>query len=142
MKNIIQVHIYKGDTHYIAEGVDLPIVTQAKTLDELATNIQEAIALHLEGEDLSELNFSPNPSVLMNVELPTQDVIVIVKSLGFEVHAQRGSHIKVKRIVNGESQTLTVPNHDEMDKGTLKAIFNQASKYVAPDDLRKHFYTI
>jgi predicted RNase H-like HicB family nuclease len=70
MKNIIQVHIHKGDTHYIAEGVDLPIVTQGKTLDELAVNIQEAIALHLEGEDLAELNFTPNPSVLMNVELP------------------------------------------------------------------------
>ena len=70
MKNIIQIHIYKGDTYYIAEGVDLPIVTQAKTLDELTKNIQEALTLHLEGENLTELNFSPNPSVLMNIELP------------------------------------------------------------------------
>jgi len=31
---------------------NLPAVTQAKTLDELATNLKEAIALQLEGEDL------------------------------------------------------------------------------------------
>lgn len=35
MKKIIQVHIHKGDTHYVAECVDLPVVTQAKSLDEL-----------------------------------------------------------------------------------------------------------
>ena len=49
MKKIIQVHIYKGETYYVAECVDLPVVTQAKTLDELAENLKEAIALHLEG---------------------------------------------------------------------------------------------
>lgn len=47
MKQIIQIHICKGDTHYIAEGVDLPIVTQGKTLDELAGNVREAIELQL-----------------------------------------------------------------------------------------------
>lgn len=43
MKHIIQVYVSKGDRYYIAEGVDLPIVTQGKTLDELAKNIQEAM---------------------------------------------------------------------------------------------------
>ena len=54
MKKIIQVHIHKGDTHYVAECIDLPVVTQAKSLDELVENIKEAIALHLEDEDLSK----------------------------------------------------------------------------------------
>lgn len=72
MKNIVQIHIYKGEEYYIAEGVDLPVVTQAKTLDELVKNIKEAIELHLEGEDLSVLNLVPNPSVLLNLELPNQ----------------------------------------------------------------------
>jgi len=48
MKNIVQIHIYKGEKYYIAEGVDLPIVTQAKTLDELVKNIKEAVELNLE----------------------------------------------------------------------------------------------
>jgi predicted RNase H-like HicB family nuclease len=45
------------------------VVTQAATLDELANNIREAIALHLEGEDLSELGFSPDPTILATMEL-------------------------------------------------------------------------
>lgn len=49
MKKIIQVNIYKGENHFIAECTDLPVVTQGKTLDELAKNINEAISLHLEG---------------------------------------------------------------------------------------------
>ncbi|MEX2090623.1 MAG: type II toxin-antitoxin system HicB family antitoxin [Candidatus Paceibacterota bacterium] len=72
MKRIIQFSITKGEKYYTAEGVDLPIVTQGKTLDELADNIREAVELHLEGENLSDLDIAPNPSVLLNFELPNQ----------------------------------------------------------------------
>ena len=47
MKNIIQFHVYKGDKYYIAEGVDVPFFTQVKTLDELMTNVMEALELQL-----------------------------------------------------------------------------------------------
>jgi predicted RNase H-like HicB family nuclease len=47
MKRIIQVRILRGDRYFV-EGVDLPIVTQALTLDELMENVEEAIALHFE----------------------------------------------------------------------------------------------
>ncbi|HZX12980.1 MAG TPA: type II toxin-antitoxin system HicB family antitoxin [Thermodesulfobacteriota bacterium] len=69
MKRIIQFKIYKGENYYIGECVDLPIVTQGKTLDEVAANIKEALSLHLEGEDLSDLDLAPDPSVLVNFEL-------------------------------------------------------------------------
>ncbi len=69
MRNIIQFNIYKDKDYYIAEGINLSVITQAKTLDELTKNIKEAVALHLEGEDLSKLNLSPNPSVLLNYEI-------------------------------------------------------------------------
>jgi predicted RNase H-like HicB family nuclease len=59
MKRTIQVRITKGERQFVAECLDLPVVTQAATLDELANNIREAIALHIEGEDLSGLGFSP-----------------------------------------------------------------------------------
>jgi len=49
--------------------LDLPVVTQAPTLDELAANISEAIPLHLEGEDLAELGFSDDPTILATMEL-------------------------------------------------------------------------
>ena len=69
MKKIIQIRISKGDTQYVAECLDLPIVTQGKTLDELKENIEEALALHLEGEDLAEYDLVPEPSVLASFEL-------------------------------------------------------------------------
>ena len=72
MKNIVQIHIYKGEKYYIAEGVDLPIVTQAKTLDELVKNIKEAVELQLAGENLSDFTLASNPSVLLNLELPNR----------------------------------------------------------------------
>jgi len=72
MKHIIQVNISKGEKYYVAEGVNLPIVTQGKTLDELVDNIKEAVELHLEDENLADFDIAPNPSVLMNFELPSQ----------------------------------------------------------------------
>ena len=69
MKKIIQVKIYKGEKYYVAECVDLPVVTQGKTLDEVVANIREAIDLHLEGEDLKEWDISLDFSILANFEL-------------------------------------------------------------------------
>ena len=69
MKKIIQVKIYKGDKYFVAECVDLPVVSQGKTLDEAVENIREAIDLHLEGENLDEWDISPEYSILVNFEL-------------------------------------------------------------------------
>lgn len=72
MKKIIQVHIYKGEKYYIAECIDLPVITQGRTLDELVLNLKEAISLQLEGEELADFDLSPQPSVLANLELDSQ----------------------------------------------------------------------
>ena len=69
MKRTIQVRISRGDLLFVAECLDLPVVTQAATLDELASNIREAIGLHLEGEDLAALGFSAHPTILATMEL-------------------------------------------------------------------------
>ena len=69
MRRTIQVRISRGDHQFVAECLDLPVVTQAATLDELAFNIREAIGLHLEGEDLAALGFSANPTILATMEL-------------------------------------------------------------------------
>ena len=69
MKKIIQVHVYKGDKYYIAECLDLPVVTQGKTLDELINNLREAIALQLEGETLADFDLASQPSILANLEV-------------------------------------------------------------------------
>jgi predicted RNase H-like HicB family nuclease len=71
MKNIIYIQIYKGENQYVAEGMNLPVVTQGKDLDEVVANIKEAIDLHLENEKASAYDFSEHPQVLVNFELPT-----------------------------------------------------------------------
>ena len=39
------------------------------TLEDVLQNLQEAVALHLDGEDLAELGLAPNPSILVTMEL-------------------------------------------------------------------------
>jgi predicted RNase H-like HicB family nuclease len=48
MQHIIQFKIYKGEKYYVGESIDLPVVTQGKTLDEVTANIQEAVDLHFQ----------------------------------------------------------------------------------------------
>ena len=69
MKRIIQARIYRGESQYVAECLDLAVVTQGKTLDEVTENLREAVELHLDGEDLSQWDLAPNPSLLVNFEL-------------------------------------------------------------------------
>ncbi|MBS1877154.1 MAG: type II toxin-antitoxin system HicB family antitoxin [Acidobacteria bacterium] len=69
LKRTIQVRISRGEDQFVAECLDLPVVTQAATLDELTQNIREAIGLHLDGEDLESLGLAPNPTILATLEL-------------------------------------------------------------------------
>jgi len=69
MKNIIQFKITKGDTQYVAESVDLPIVTQGKTLDEITENIKEAVELYLENEDVGQYELVKEPALMVNYEI-------------------------------------------------------------------------
>ena len=72
--------------------------------------------------------------------LSGEDVIKILESFNFVVVSQKGSHVKLRRFIKKINQTLTIPNHKELDKGTLKAIFNQASKYISESELISYFY--
>lgn len=99
MRQVIYGRIYKGEHPYVAECLDVPIVTQGETLDETIVNLQEAVALHLADEDLAALNLAPNPTLLVI----------------FDTCA--------------------------IDRGTLFAIFRQASRYIPEADLYVHFYS-
>lgn len=70
------------------------------------------------------------------------DIVKILSDFSFTVASQRGSHIKLQRVsVDGTRQLLTIPNHKELDKGTIKAIYRQALRYITEDELKNHFYT-
>lgn len=38
-------------------------MTQDESLDEVVRNLSEAVALHLEGENLADFGLSPNPKL-------------------------------------------------------------------------------
>lgn len=69
MRQVIQISIFKGEQYYVAEGVNIPIVTQGKTYDELFYNLKEALNLFLEDEDLSKYDIQANPAIIANLEL-------------------------------------------------------------------------
>lgn len=52
--------------------------------------------------------------------LSGDEVVAIFARFGFAIHAQRGSHVKLRRTgPGGTAQTLTIPKHRELDAGTL-----------------------
>lgn len=58
-----------------------------------------------------------------------RQVVAALRKLGYEVDRQRGSHI-VLRNVSPPHRRLTVPDHDEVARGTLRAIIRQAGLTV------------
>ncbi|MEE8359219.1 MAG: type II toxin-antitoxin system HicA family toxin [Candidatus Hydrothermarchaeales archaeon] len=48
----------------------------------------------------------------------------------FYVHSQRGSHVKMKKIVGGDTIIVIVPNHKVVSKGTLRDIIKDAGLTV------------
>jgi len=58
--------------------------------------------------------------------LSGRKVIKILGKIGFHVARQKGSHIVVVKESDGNKKALVVPDHKEIDKGTLKEIIRQA----------------
>ncbi|MSQ15300.1 MAG: type II toxin-antitoxin system HicB family antitoxin [Dehalococcoidia bacterium] len=69
LQRTIKAFVHKGETFYVAECLEVPVVTQGTTLDEVLKNLQEAVALHLEDEDLEALGLAHNPSILVTLEI-------------------------------------------------------------------------
>ncbi len=73
--------------------------------------------------------------------LSGEEVVKILKNFNFEIVSQKGSHVKLFRMKNDSEQILVIPNHKELKKGTIKAIYNQAKRYVSEDELCGYFYS-
>ncbi|MGO8733349.1 MAG: type II toxin-antitoxin system HicA family toxin [Terriglobia bacterium] len=56
------------------------------------------------------------------------DVIGAFQKLGWEVARQRGSHIILTK--TGHIATLSIPNHSEVARGTLRALIARAGLTV------------
>ena len=61
----------RGRKQFIAECVNLPVVPQRETADELVMNLKESISLELEGEYLKDFGLAEEPSLPASLELET-----------------------------------------------------------------------
>ncbi len=75
--------------------------------------------------------------------LDVQEVIRILRRFGFEIYSQRGSHIRLQRIVDGQVQRISVAGHGstEIKVGTLMSIYRDARRFVTEEELHPFFYT-
>jgi predicted RNase H-like HicB family nuclease len=68
-QNIHSIIRYGEQSGYVAECTEISVVSQGQTLDQVARNLQEAVFLHLEGEDLASYGLVPQPTILISFEL-------------------------------------------------------------------------
>jgi predicted RNA binding protein YcfA (HicA-like mRNA interferase family) len=60
--------------------------------------------------------------------LSGQEVVRVFESLGWSVARQRGSHVVM--VKEGEIATLSVPNHKQVARGTLRSLIRSANLTV------------
>lgn len=72
LQHTIKAVIRPGEqSGFVAECVEIPVVTQGLTLDEVTANLREAVVLHLEGENLAVLGLAADPTILVTLEVET-----------------------------------------------------------------------
>lgn len=73
-----------------------------------------------------------------------RDVVKLLVSLGYEVMRQRGSHIRLWRVIAGETHFVIVPDHKTVAKGTLGDILTAVSQAtdIPKGDLKENLRRI
>lgn len=70
LRDVIHAVVQPDEDGYFVECLEVAVVTQGDTLDELMQNLNEALSLHLEGEDLTALGLSTHPKLQLIIEKP------------------------------------------------------------------------
>jgi predicted RNase H-like HicB family nuclease len=66
----IQIRVQPGEqSGYVADCMDLTVVSQGATIDEAMANVREAIELHLADEDPVALGISTTAPMLTTMQL-------------------------------------------------------------------------
>lgn len=61
---------FESEGQYVAECLEVAVVTQGRSLDETLAHLREALALYLDGEDMARLGLSPSPRLVVSFETP------------------------------------------------------------------------
>ena len=68
--------------------------------------------------------------------LPPEDIIKALQKIGFYKVSQKGSHVKYRKAGN-PTRTAIIPMHDEVARGTLQSILEQAG--ITLEDFKELF---
>jgi predicted RNA binding protein YcfA (HicA-like mRNA interferase family) len=60
-----------------------------------------------------------------------REAVAALRTLGYEVVRQRGSHLRLRHPSDPSRGPLTVPDHKELKSGTLRSIIRDAGLSVA-----------
>ena len=69
-RDAVHAVVTESDGWYVAECLEIAVVTQARSFDDLLANLREALALHVDGEDPARLGLSPAPRLFVSYEAP------------------------------------------------------------------------
>ena len=56
-----------------------------------------------------------------------RDLIKMMTRIGYEVVRQRGSHVRLRKTTSSGVHNITVPDHNEIARGTLNDILSSIS---------------
>lgn len=69
LQNAIHAVVFQSEDAYVAECLEVAVVTQGRTLGESIENLRQAVGLHLEAEDLESLGLSNVTRLSVTCEL-------------------------------------------------------------------------
>ncbi len=70
LQHTIKATIRPGEeSDFVAECLEIAVVTQGRTLDETVGNLKEAVALHLQGENAAEFGLRDHPTLVVTMEI-------------------------------------------------------------------------
>ncbi len=62
-----------------------------------------------------------------------RELIKFLRSFGYKIVRQRGSHIRLEKHSPSGAHAITVPNHREIAKGTLNDIIGALARNIGQD---------
>ncbi len=70
-----------------------------------------------------------------------KDIVKLLENFGYFFVHQKGSHIKITTLQNGEHH-LAIPNHNPIKIGTLNAILSQVANHfgITKEDVMKKIF--
>jgi predicted RNase H-like HicB family nuclease len=69
-RDAVHAVVQRDGTTFVAECMEVAVVTQGATLDEVTENLKQALALHLDGEDMAALGLSARPRLRILLDIP------------------------------------------------------------------------